>query len=170
MDLPSHGEIELALRRLLVDRGNKPLSARQAYEILGDDVFKLSLEQKALMIETADGRERAWHNRCRTARNHLVKAGVMNAGPHNTWALVDSVFLSAPKTPEEMGLFLMRSRHRSAAVIGRTPSCLPANSPDCSIIGLTLATTVSHRATRSAAQNMSFRPICNELHRSIAYH
>ncbi len=105
MELPAYYEIELALRKLLVGRGNKPLSAGEAYTILGDDVFRLSSIQKRLQIETAKGIENAWENRCRTARNNLVKAGAMNAKPFNTWSLVDAVFRNAHKGPEEMGLW-----------------------------------------------------------------
>ena len=103
MELPSHGEIEEALKRLLKARNNTPVSASQAYDLLAE-IFKLDGGQVALKIDTADGRESAWHNRCRTARGHLVKSGVLNQLPFDTWSLTPSALKGLAASPEELGL------------------------------------------------------------------
>jgi restriction endonuclease Mrr len=103
MELPSHGEIGEALKHLLKARGNAPLSASQAYEMLAQH-FKLDRVQTTLMLDTASGRENAWQNRCRTARGHLVKTGVLNQKPFDTWALTPRAFRGLSMTAEELGL------------------------------------------------------------------
>ncbi|TAN69942.1 MAG: hypothetical protein EPN20_05945 [Magnetospirillum sp.] len=103
MELPSHGEIEESLKRLLVARGNRPVSASQAYKLLAEH-FNLDLRQTSLIIKTATGSENAWHNRCRTARNHLVKSGSLNKLPRDAWSLTTAAFRGLTSTAEELGL------------------------------------------------------------------
>jgi restriction endonuclease Mrr len=102
-ELPDHGKVGKALKGLLVARGNKPLSAKEAYDLLADH-FKLTRQQLGLVRKTAKGSESAWHNCCRTARNHLVKSGVINQKPRDTWALTDRAYAGANKSLEELDL------------------------------------------------------------------
>jgi hypothetical protein len=103
MALPDHGSIGEALKRLLVVRGNRPLSAQQAYKLLAEQL-KVSRADLSLVIKSDDGSENAWQNRCRSARNNLVKSGVLNQNPYDTWYLTDAAFRGLTSTAEELGL------------------------------------------------------------------
>jgi hypothetical protein len=89
VELPKHGFIESALVEILRARGNRPLRASEAYLMLAGH---FQLGWKELNVKTANREERKWHNRCRTARNHLVKKGVLNRLPFNSWSLTDYGF------------------------------------------------------------------------------
>jgi len=85
-DLPNSGEVQTALRGVLIDRDNRPLSASDAYEILAKH---FSLDANQLALRTADDKEPKWHNRCRTARNDMVKKGLLTNDEHDSWSLSD---------------------------------------------------------------------------------
>lgn len=102
-ELPDHGSIAEALKKRLLAGRNRPLSASKAYDLLATD-FGLSRHQLNLKIKTANGSEIAWHNRCRTARNHLVRLGIMKREPRDSWSPTEEVFEGLKKTPEELGL------------------------------------------------------------------
>lgn len=105
MDLPSHGDIERALHIVLKAQGNKPLTAQDAYRLLAG-YFNLSWQQTHFLLKNSSGGELKWQNRCRTARNHLVRRGIMRRGPRNCWRLTDSAFaLPGPAASlDELGL------------------------------------------------------------------
>jgi hypothetical protein len=102
-ELPDHGAVGEALKRLLCARGNRPVSARQGSRLLAER-FALSSKQLVLVIQTAAGTENAWYNRCRTARNDLVRDGVMNRGPRDSWSLTARAYKGLTATAEELGL------------------------------------------------------------------
>ena len=86
VQLPNHGEVESALVTILRTRGNRPLRASEAYRVLAEH---FQLDWKQLNVKTATRDELKWHNVCRTARNNLVKKGVVNRLPYNSWTLTD---------------------------------------------------------------------------------
>jgi hypothetical protein len=87
--LPDHGEVGKALIEILRGRGNRALSASDAYRLLADH---FELDWKQLHVKTATRDELKWHNVCRTARNHLVKTGKMERLPFDQWSLTEAIF------------------------------------------------------------------------------
>jgi Mrr N-terminal domain len=87
--LPDHGAIGKALIEILVKRHNRALRASEAYEILAE-YFQLDWKQLNVKVATRD--ERKWHNRCRTARGHLVKTGKIKRLPFDKWSLTEETF------------------------------------------------------------------------------
>ena len=98
--LPDHGEIEKALVELLIARSNRPLTADEAYTLLADH-FQLDWQAASAELISASGRENKWQNRCRSARNHLVKRDWLNRDPYNSWSLTDH-YLRARAAFEEL--------------------------------------------------------------------
>jgi hypothetical protein len=105
VELPTHDEIERALWRILLARNNKHLTAQEAYRLLAEH-FTLSSSQMSATLKSRKGSENKWHNRCRTARNHLVKRNVLNRLPKDSWSLTASALrLPGPDaTAEQLGL------------------------------------------------------------------
>jgi restriction endonuclease Mrr len=84
--LPDHGSVGNALIEILRTRQNRTLKASEACEMLAEH-FKLDWKQLNVKVATRD--ERKWHNVCRTARNHLVKKGILHRLPRDSWKLTD---------------------------------------------------------------------------------
>lgn len=87
--LPNIGDIEKALIELLRARGNRPLTASEAYRMLANH-FKLDWKQRNVKSATRDALK--WHDHCRSAREHLAKRNIMPREPRDSWALTDFYF------------------------------------------------------------------------------
>src|ERR1700743_1768499 len=81
--LPDTGAVALALLKLLqgYGRGVKP---KEVYGQLAD-VFQLTGAQRTAKRRTTSGS--AWHNRVQTAREHLVRQGLLDGSQRGVWRL-----------------------------------------------------------------------------------
>jgi hypothetical protein len=100
LELPTQRAIQWEMTKLLFGRGNRPMRAQETYAALAE-IFNLDWKQTGHPRNTRD--EPRWHNACQSARNALVKDGLMNQLPHDSWSLTQKGLRRMTVTAEELG-------------------------------------------------------------------
>ena len=93
VELPDTGCVEMEM--LMVLKMGRSATAQECYCALAERLKLTPAQLRAKIHNTKS--EYAWHNRVRTARNHLVKRGLMCALPRNSWKLTQKGIERAAK-------------------------------------------------------------------------
>jgi restriction endonuclease Mrr len=83
LEMPSNDVIERQLLRFLLLR-SRPIEPKKLYGPLAEAVG-LTSQQLRLRRKTTE--ESLWHNLVQTARNHLVRRGLMDNSQRGFWSL-----------------------------------------------------------------------------------